>query len=244
MWNKVVFVTWDWPGPDGLESQSGDKTDLPKHLGHFCPALFQCFQPLSLSHPFATSFRFEAIILDLEDVSYQHASHAAVKANPNSAAGETHFNQIVSPKFEGLNLVKRHRLVRRIDRRAPIWTPRPFYRRQDSSLESQPKRRPENWVFFVTVNLSLGHNKLTGKLSENLSLLSKLEVLYLSSNSLIGKIPSSYGNLSSEVLSAGHNYFLGSIPDSFGQLKSLAHLRLGSCNLSGTLPPSIYNLSF
>ncbi|KAH7518326.1 hypothetical protein FEM48_Zijuj09G0159500 [Ziziphus jujuba var. spinosa] len=96
----------------------GDKADPPKHLGHFCPALFRCFQPLSLSHkvasagPFATSFRFEATILDLEDVSYQHASHAAVKANPNSASGETHFNlKIVSPKFEGLNLVKRHRLV-------------------------------------------------------------------------------------------------------------------------------------
>lgn len=55
---------------------------------------------------------FEARILELEDVSYQHAGHAAVKANPNSAAGETHFNvRIVSPKFEGQSLVKRHRMV-------------------------------------------------------------------------------------------------------------------------------------
>ncbi|KAH7537341.1 hypothetical protein FEM48_Zijuj03G0082300 [Ziziphus jujuba var. spinosa] len=116
----VVFVTWDWPGPDGIESQSGvwegkrrtghiypvnqiirnegDKTDPPKHLGHFCPALFRCVQPLSLSHPFAISFQFEATILDLKDVSYQHASHAAVKANPNFAAGETHFNLRLSPR--------------------------------------------------------------------------------------------------------------------------------------------------
>ncbi|XP_060667210.1 sufE-like protein 1, chloroplastic/mitochondrial [Ziziphus jujuba] len=83
-----VFVTWDWPGSDGLSHK------------------------VASAGPFATSFRFEATILDLEDVSYQHASHVAVKANPNSASGETHFNlKIVSPKFEGLNLVKRHRLV-------------------------------------------------------------------------------------------------------------------------------------
>ncbi|KAF3438379.1 hypothetical protein FNV43_RR21141 [Rhamnella rubrinervis] len=55
---------------------------------------------------------FEARILELEDVSHRHASHAAVKGNPNFAAGETHFNlRIVSPRFEGQSLVKRHRMV-------------------------------------------------------------------------------------------------------------------------------------
>jgi len=50
----------------------------------------------------------EASALDIEDVSYQHAGHAAVKDNAN----ETHFNiKVVSPKFEGQNLVKRHRMV-------------------------------------------------------------------------------------------------------------------------------------
>ncbi|EES05477.1 hypothetical protein BDA96_04G240200 [Sorghum bicolor] len=50
----------------------------------------------------------EASALDIEDVSYQHAGHAAVKDNAN----ETHFNvKVVSPKFEGQSLVKRHRMV-------------------------------------------------------------------------------------------------------------------------------------
>lgn len=50
----------------------------------------------------------EASVLEIDDVSYQHAGHAAVRDNAN----ETHFNlKIVSPKFEGQSLVKRHRLV-------------------------------------------------------------------------------------------------------------------------------------
>ncbi|MCL7050370.1 hypothetical protein MKW94_023984 [Papaver nudicaule] len=50
----------------------------------------------------------EASILEVEDVSYQHAGHAAVK----DGADETHFNvKIVSSKFDGQSLVKRHRMV-------------------------------------------------------------------------------------------------------------------------------------
>ncbi|KAK9117845.1 hypothetical protein Scep_015938 [Stephania cephalantha] len=50
----------------------------------------------------------EASVLEVEDVSYQHAGHAAVKGNAN----ETHFNlRIVSSKFNGQSLVKRHRMV-------------------------------------------------------------------------------------------------------------------------------------
>ncbi|KAJ1377401.1 BolA-like superfamily [Sesbania bispinosa] len=52
----------------------------------------------------------EATVLEVDDVSYQHAGHAAVREN--SDKGETHFNvKIVSPKFEGQSLVKRHRMV-------------------------------------------------------------------------------------------------------------------------------------
>ena len=46
--------------------------------------------------------------LQVDDVSYQHAGHAGVRGRD----GETHFNvKIVSPKFEGQSLVKRHRMV-------------------------------------------------------------------------------------------------------------------------------------
>ncbi|KAL8139891.1 hypothetical protein V2J09_005912 [Rumex salicifolius] len=52
----------------------------------------------------------EASVLEVEDVSAQHAGHAAVRSS--GGAVETHFNlRIVSPKFEGQNLVKRHRMV-------------------------------------------------------------------------------------------------------------------------------------
>ncbi|KAI5673885.1 hypothetical protein M9H77_14249 [Catharanthus roseus] len=51
----------------------------------------------------------EAAMVEVEDVSYQHAGHVAVK---ESGASETHFNvNIVSQKFEGQSLVKRHRMV-------------------------------------------------------------------------------------------------------------------------------------
>ncbi|KAG9445042.1 hypothetical protein H6P81_016382 [Aristolochia fimbriata] len=47
--------------------------------------------------------------LEVEDISYQHAGHAAVRG---SGDGETHFNvRIVSEEFAGKSLVKRHRLI-------------------------------------------------------------------------------------------------------------------------------------
>ncbi|KAJ0970033.1 hypothetical protein J5N97_022910 [Dioscorea zingiberensis] len=50
----------------------------------------------------------ETSVLEIDDVSYQHAGHAGVKGD----ATETHFNiKIVSPKFNGQSLVKRHRMV-------------------------------------------------------------------------------------------------------------------------------------
>ncbi|CAK9170866.1 unnamed protein product [Ilex paraguariensis] len=51
----------------------------------------------------------EATVLEVDDVSYKHAGHAAVRENPNN---ETHFDvKIVSSKFDGQSLVKRHRMV-------------------------------------------------------------------------------------------------------------------------------------
>ncbi|KAJ7541481.1 hypothetical protein O6H91_10G061500 [Diphasiastrum complanatum] len=47
-------------------------------------------------------------LLEVEDVSHEHAGHAGVQGS----SGETHFNlKVVSSKFEGRSLVKRHRLV-------------------------------------------------------------------------------------------------------------------------------------
>ncbi|KAF2612019.1 hypothetical protein F2Q70_00013907 [Brassica cretica] len=52
----------------------------------------------------------EPVELVIEDVSYQHAGHAGMKGRGTDE--ETHFNvKIVSKGFQGMNLVKRHRLV-------------------------------------------------------------------------------------------------------------------------------------
>ncbi|CAA7025361.1 unnamed protein product [Microthlaspi erraticum] len=49
--------------------------------------------------------------LEVEDVSYQHAGHAAVRGSAGGD-GETHFNlRIVSDGFQGKSLVKRHRMI-------------------------------------------------------------------------------------------------------------------------------------
>jgi sulfur transfer protein SufE/stress-induced morphogen len=51
--------------------------------------------------------KLEPTVLDLQDVSYQHAGH--MEAGNGS---ETHFElDIVSDAFDGLNLIKRHKLV-------------------------------------------------------------------------------------------------------------------------------------
>eukprot|EP01018_Ginkgo_biloba_P014932 Gb_12172 [translate_table: standard] len=50
----------------------------------------------------------EPMVLEIEDISNQHAGHAAMQGE----AKETHFNvKIVSDKFKDRSLVKRHRLV-------------------------------------------------------------------------------------------------------------------------------------
>lgn len=48
------------------------------------------------------------VVVDVEDISYQHAGHAGVVGSE----GETHFNvEVVSKEFEGKSLVKRHRMI-------------------------------------------------------------------------------------------------------------------------------------
>ncbi|EPS59956.1 hypothetical protein M569_14846, partial [Genlisea aurea] len=49
-----------------------------------------------------------AVMVEIEDVSHQHAGHSGVKGSN----GETHFNvRVISEEFEGKSLVKRHRLI-------------------------------------------------------------------------------------------------------------------------------------
>ncbi|KAL5982268.1 hypothetical protein ACLOJK_016339 [Asimina triloba] len=75
--------------------------------------------------------------------------------------------------------------------------------------------------------------------------LSKLKMLYLSSNNLTGRIPASLGNLASFAqLRLSKNNLDGNIPDELGRLANLQAVVHSSVNnLSGMLPTSIWNIS-
>jgi sulfur transfer protein SufE/stress-induced morphogen len=54
------------------------------------------------------SERLNPVQIEVEDVSHQHAGHAGAPRG----SSETHFNvKVVSDEFQGLSLVKRHRLI-------------------------------------------------------------------------------------------------------------------------------------
>ena len=66
------------------------------------------------TRPTAPSRTTEPCRLVIVDESHKHAGHAAMHSAPGKAggSGETHFIiEAVSAEFEGLTLIKRHRLV-------------------------------------------------------------------------------------------------------------------------------------
>ncbi|XP_048330554.1 receptor-like protein EIX1 [Ziziphus jujuba] len=103
------------------------------------------------------------------------------------------------------------------------------------------------------VSLDIGRNNLTGTLPEFLegteSCLSRrplpsLQVLVLSNNHLVGKLPEWLGQLENLVhLELSNNSVYGPIPDSLGLLENVSQLWLGNNELNGTLPESLGQLS-
>mmetsp|Transcript_40366 Transcript_40366/g.89633 ORF Transcript_40366/g.89633 Transcript_40366/m.89633 type:complete len:101 (+) Transcript_40366:129-431(+) len=54
----------------------------------------------------------QAVSIKLVNESHKHAGHYARDGSAASNSGETHFKvEVVSPKFEGLSMVKRHQMV-------------------------------------------------------------------------------------------------------------------------------------
>ncbi|XP_044467191.1 probable LRR receptor-like serine/threonine-protein kinase At3g47570 [Mangifera indica] len=87
-------------------------------------------------------------------------------------------------------------------------------------------------------------NKITGIIPEELTHLTKLQVLNLGRNSLSGNISPSLSNLSSLTnLNLGTNSLSGRIPSDLGRLGNLKVLDLTINNLIGTVPSSIYNMT-
>ena len=92
--------------------------------------------------------------------------------------------------------------------------------------------------------LFLERRGLTGEIPVELSSLSNLDYLNLSSNHLTGEIPQELGNLKNLVrLYLSNNQFDGEIPEELGSLSELQHLDLSGNNFAGAIPVELGNLS-
>ncbi|BAS76583.1 probable LRR receptor-like serine/threonine-protein kinase At3g47570 [Oryza sativa Japonica Group] len=109
-----------------------------------------------------------------------------------------------------------------------------------------------DWSFLSSLanctqlkKLALDANFLQGTLPSSVgNLPSQLNWLWLRQNKLSGTIPSEIGNLKSlSVLYLDENMFSGSIPPTIGNLSNLLVLSLAQNNLSGLIPDSIGNLA-
>ncbi|KAK7831149.1 receptor-like protein eix2, partial [Quercus suber] len=87
--------------------------------------------------------------------------------------------------------------------------------------------------------INLSSNKLIGKLPSEISSLLDLFALNVSRNKLIGEIPQMIGQLKQlESLDMSWNQFCGKIPSSMSELNFLGFLDLSYNNLSGKIPSS------
>lgn len=88
-----------------LESPSGDSaSDETPEEGSLSPSDTSVYNEM-----IEALQKLQPTSLSLTDVSYQHEGHAGAKG---IEGGESHFElEIVSPVFEGVNLVKRHQMV-------------------------------------------------------------------------------------------------------------------------------------
>ncbi|XVF83918.1 hypothetical protein PTKIN_Ptkin16aG0532600 [Pterospermum kingtungense] len=93
--------------------------------------------------------------------------------------------------------------------------------------------------------LDISQNNFGGILPECISNLSTAITLFnMGRNSIVGKIPTGFGNLINlEVLAAVHNQLSGSIPFIIGRLQKLKFFSVGDNSLFGAIPTSLGNLT-
>ncbi|XP_006647067.2 probable LRR receptor-like serine/threonine-protein kinase At3g47570 [Oryza brachyantha] len=109
-----------------------------------------------------------------------------------------------------------------------------------------------DWSFLSSLanctqlkKLTLDGNILQGSLPSSVgNLPSQLDWLWLKQNKLSGTIPPEIGNLKSlSIMYMDNNMFSGSIPPTIGNLSNLLVLSFAKNNLSGHIPDSIGNLA-
>ncbi len=101
------------------------------------------------------------------------------------------------------------------------------------------------------MKLSLGGNRLKGRIPSDIGKLSALHSLSLGRNDLIGEIPPEIGEVGSEtgmaLLSLAWNRLTGEIPPEIGKLRGHSYgplrLRLDNNRLEGNIPPEIGQLT-
>ncbi|XP_061369599.1 leucine-rich repeat receptor-like serine/threonine-protein kinase SKM1 [Gastrolobium bilobum] len=92
--------------------------------------------------------------------------------------------------------------------------------------------------------LDLGGNVLVGKIPNSITKMTTLQYLTLASNQLVGEIPTEIGLMKNlKLIYLGYNNLSGEIPTSIGELYSLNHLDLVYNNLTGPIPETLGNLT-
>ncbi|CAM0958286.1 unnamed protein product [Alopecurus aequalis] len=92
-------------------------------------------------------------------------------------------------------------------------------------------------------SLSLTENTLSGEIPPCLGQLRRLQTLLLNNNTLQGRIPS-FSNCSKlEVLDVSFNNLVGQFPSDFSPQYQLQVLQIAANNLTGTIPASLANIT-
>ncbi|KAG5059976.1 hypothetical protein AAZX31_01G080500 [Glycine max] len=102
-------------------------------------------------------------------------------------------------------------------------------------------RTSKNSTTLVISQIDLGSQGLKGSISDQISLLSDLVSLNLSSNLLVGEIPSGLGQKSLIHLDLSNNQLTGPIPDSIAS-SSLQLVLLNGNLLEGRVPEQLYSI--
>ena len=90
------------------------------------------------------------------------------------------------------------------------------------------------------VGLNLKNNKINGRISSSIGLLTDLATIDLDSNYLTGSIPTEIGYLTSlRHFEVDDNQLTGSVPSEIANLANLKEVYVHTNNLSGSMPPEL-----